>query len=174
MKHKALTPSNWKDADPTSTQFARDSPLVGVVPLTEADWTHRLLSVDLKEHVPEAIRDLFVIARGVTLYGWLYYPLFRVGEEHVYRVVEAAAKSCYRQLGGPRRRPTFEKTIGWLIEVDVIPAMDRTRWEAVRQLRNAASHPDQPSYMSPGAVLTTFEACAHDINRLFARARQRS
>ena len=138
--------------------------------MTEADWAHQLLAVDLKEHVPETIRDLFVVARGVALYGWLFYPLFRVGEEHAYRVVEAAVKDCYRQLGGPRRRPTFENVIDWLIEVDVIPASDKTRWDAVRHLRNAASHLDQPSYMPPTAVLATFKACAHDINRLFMRA----
>lgn len=143
---------------------------MGPVPLTETDWAHRLLAVELKEHVPEAIRDLFAVARGVALYGWLFYPLFRVGEEHAYRVVEAGVKDCYRNLGGPKRRPRFVETIAWLIEVDVIPVSDKTRWDAVRHLRNAASHLDRPSYMPPGAVLATFEACAHDLNRLFMRA----
>ena len=32
------------------------------------------------------------------LYGWFFYPLFRLGEEQLYRVCEAAAAVRYTQL----------------------------------------------------------------------------
>jgi hypothetical protein len=102
-----------------------------------------------------------------------FYPLFRLGEEQVYRVVEAAATTCYRQFGGSKRRPAFADAIDWLLDTGVIHRADAPRWEAARKLRNIASHSEQPTYMTPGAVLTTFETSAHDINRLFARANQK-
>ena len=66
--------------------------------MTGEDWARAFLNVELKEHVPEPVSDLFAIARGALLYGWFFYPLFRLGEEQLYRVVEAAAKERYRQL----------------------------------------------------------------------------
>lgn len=137
--------------------------------MTGDDWARAFLAVELKDHVPERIRDLFAVARGALLYGWFFYPLFFLGEQQLYRVVEAAAKARYLELDGPRHRPSFEHAIDWLIEREVIPSGDHERWDAVRELRNAASHPERQEIMPPGAVLGGLKATAHNINRLFAR-----
>jgi hypothetical protein len=169
MSFKHLTLANWREPDPVNAAFMRLSPVVGPRRMTGDDWAREFLAVELKPHVPEHIRDLFAVARGAMLYGWFFYPLFRLGEEQLYRVVEAAATARYRELRGPRRRPTFEHAINWLIECRVIPADDKERWAAVRMMRNSASHPERQDIMTPGGVYRVLNAAAHDINRLFAR-----
>jgi hypothetical protein len=64
---KELTPANWQQPDPVSTQFGRDSRLVGPVTMDGADWARAFLSVDLKPHVPGDVRGLFEVARGALL-----------------------------------------------------------------------------------------------------------
>jgi hypothetical protein len=173
VSFKELSPTNWIEADPVSAQFWRDSRFVGPVQMDADSWVRAFLRVELKPHVPREIRDVFDVARGALLYGWFFYPLFRLGEEQLYRVVEAAAAARYKQLGGPDDRPNFVDTIRWLTQAGVIPVADGPRWQAARQLRNRASHLEQQVVMPPGAVLTTLEACGHDINRLFAREPRR-
>jgi hypothetical protein len=167
---KQLSLDNWTEPDATSAQFGQLSPLIGPRPMDGQDWARAFLAVELKPHVPESVRELFAVARGVLLYGWFFYPLFHLGEEQLYRVVEAAATACYETLGGPRSRPSFAEAVDWLTKRGVIPGDDRERWIAIRRLRNAASHPDQQSVMVPGQALGTLKATAHDINRLFARS----
>src|SRR4051794_34385498 len=65
---KRLTIENWREADVTSAQFGRVSPLVGPVPMAGDDWARAFLAVELKAHMPESIRELFDIARGAMLY----------------------------------------------------------------------------------------------------------
>jgi hypothetical protein len=169
MPFKSLTLANWKEPDPVNAVFGRFDRVTGPRRMAGEDWASEFLAVELEDHVPEHIRELFAVARGAMLYGWLFYPMFLLGEEQLYRVVEAAATTRYHELNGPQRKPSFAKTIEWLIEREVIPAEDEGRWDAVRQLRNAASHPDRQSVMPPGAVLSGLKASAEDINHLFAR-----
>lgn len=170
MSFKKLSAHNWTEADPVSAQFWRDSPVVNHPVEMDGDaWARTFLAEELKPHVPENIRALFDVARGALLYGWFFYPLFRLGEEQLYRVVEAAAKARYRQTAGPEPLPNFKRVIEHLVDVGVIPEADQPRWDAARNLRNRASHPHQQTVLPPGMVLTTLKATAHDVNRLFAR-----
>jgi hypothetical protein len=145
------------------------SEIVGPVDMTQADWARAFLAVDLRQHVPDEIRGLYRVAQGCMLYGWFFYPLFRLGEEQLHRVAEAAVKARYVQLGGPQRDPTFKAATDYLVTRDVIPAADLDRWDAIRTLRNMASHPRTQVVMTPGPVLAMLKASAHDINRLFSR-----
>jgi hypothetical protein len=85
------------------------------------------------------------------------------------RGVKTLASDAAKQLDGPQRSPHLKDVIGWLIERRVIPVEDHERWDAVRERRNAASHPERQDVMPPGAVLSGLQAAGHDINRLFAR-----
>src|SRR4051794_24132114 len=98
VSFKRLSPGNWREADPVSTQFWRNSRLVGPIAMDGHDWARTFLAVELKGHVPESIRDLFDVARGALVYGWFFYPLFRLGEDQLHRVVEAAAAARYQQV----------------------------------------------------------------------------
>lgn len=92
MGFKPLTPTNWLQPDPTSGIFGRVSPVAGPMRMDGEDWARRFLAVELASHVPEPVRDLFAVARGALVYGWFFYPLFKLGEEQIYRVAEAAAR----------------------------------------------------------------------------------
>jgi hypothetical protein len=58
--------------------------------------------------VPEPIRELFDVARGAMIYGWFFYPLFRLGEDQLHRVVEAAVVARYTR----RRKPPATSRCG--------------------------------------------------------------
>lgn len=171
MRFKELTLTNWSAPDPINKAFGRFSPIVGVGPrsMSGDDWARNFLAVELKEHVPQEIRELFAVARGAMLYGWFFYPMFALGEEQLYRVLEAAVRARYRQIGGEQRSPRFEAALKLLIEKDVIPEQDSERWDAARKLRNAGSHREEHQALPPGTILRHLEVAAHDINRLFAR-----
>lgn len=82
MGFKELSAANWLEADPTSTLFWRESRLVGPMMMDAQSWARSFLAVELKQHVPEDVRELFAVARGAVLYGWFFYPLFRVGSSN--------------------------------------------------------------------------------------------
>jgi hypothetical protein len=79
---KALTLDNWREPDPTSGQFVRPSEIVGAVAMDGADWARAILNKQLDERtVPLEVVRAFEVARGCMLYGWFFYPLYRLGEE---------------------------------------------------------------------------------------------
>ena len=164
---KNLTLENWTEPDPVNRHFARLSPLAGPVAMDQDDWARNFLSVELSETGPVEIRDLFAIARGTMLYGWFFYPLFRLGEEQLYRVLETAAKLRYREAGGTKKRPTFFEVIDSLVQMGNIPEEERERWTAARKLRNHASHAERAAVVPPGFALRMLSAGARDIDGLF-------
>jgi hypothetical protein len=167
MSSKDLTASNWLEPDPTSQLFARFTPEQGLTPMDGQSWASDFLGVELGHHVPESVRELFAAARGTMVYGWFFYPLFKVGEEQLYRVLDAAIRERYRQLQGPHSRPRLFDAIDWLLEHEVIPSAERERWNALRKLRNMASHPDFQSVAPPGHAMHMLRATARDIDLLF-------
>jgi hypothetical protein len=166
---KQLTLENWTEADPVNRQFARLSPLVGPVTMGENDWARNFLAIELSKAVPSEIRDLFAIARGAMLYGWFFYPLFRLGEEQLHRVLEAAARLRCSEAESSTKRPTFFEAINSLVTMGLIPEDERERWTAARKLRNGASHPERASVVPPGFALRMLRVGARDIDGLFAQ-----
>jgi hypothetical protein len=164
---KELTPQNWLEPDPTNHFFGRISP-AGWTQLSGSEWAEAFLAVELSERVPANVRELFAVARGALLYGWFYYPLFRLGEEQLYRVGEAAVRSRYRSHGGSKQRPSFEEAIAFLVEAGVIRSGGEPRWTAMRQLRNISSHAEESAAMPPGAALSSLRHMAADIESLFS------
>jgi hypothetical protein len=165
---KALILENWTEADPVNKNFGRFSPLVGPVTMGQGDWARDFLSVELSANVPAEIRDLFTVARGAMLYGWFFYPLFRLGEEQLYRVLEAAAKLRYREAGGTANRPSYFEVIDSLVEMGLIPEDERERWTAARKLRNHVSHAERAAVVPPGFALRMLRVSARDMDTLFA------
>jgi hypothetical protein len=167
---KALTLENWREADAASTCFARPSRVVGMTAMTGQDWAAAILRTQLDENVvPLEVIRLFEVARGCQLYGWFFYPLYRLGEEESLRVLEAATKLAYRALGGEAPVPDYAARVRWLASREAIPEVDLNRWSAARELRNVASHPGSAVAMAPGPALAMLEASARDINDLFRR-----
>ena len=153
----------------STRHFGRLSAVAGPITVDGDGWARLFLAEELKPHVPDGVRELFDVARGCLLYGWFFNPLFRLGEEQLFRVAEAAARERYHELGGPKKRPTFAASIAWLTNEGAIKAGDEIWWDATRELRNHSSHPERHVAMPPGQVLRTLSMTAHRVNRLFLR-----
>jgi hypothetical protein len=164
---KTITLDNWLDPDRVSSMFARVDPVRGqTVPVTANDWAARFLAVSLDSQIPEEVRDLFEVARGVCLYAWFFYPLYHLGEEQLFRVGDTAVAAKCAAMNGPKDA-SFKARLDWLLRQGVIDVGSHFRWDAVRNLRNIGSHPDFQSLHPPASVLTSFMRMADRINALF-------
>lgn len=142
-------------------------------------WCRRYLRAILEPQltpvVPEDVRGLFEVARGVMVYGWLFYPLYTLGAEQCYRVVEAAVNLRYQQAGGMQSRVTGKKArpidlsakLQWLTGKGIILEEGKLRWDSLRKLRNMASHPRHQSLCLPTQAISTLCDCSEVINLLF-------
>jgi hypothetical protein len=167
---KQLTPDNWAEPDPVMRHFSR-IPKEGLPrQATADDWVLSFLRLELTEAVPRNVRDLFEVARGVCLYGWFFYPLYQIGEDQLFRVVDAAVGAKCEQAGGPKARTSFAARIDWLLKQGMILEEERIRWDALRNLRNFASHPEMQMIHPPGSVLMSFQLAVLQINALFEQA----
>jgi hypothetical protein len=131
------------------------------------DWARAFLKLKLGAEVPENVRDLFEVARGACLYGWFFYPLYQIGEDQLFRVVDAAVAAKCDRDGGPGSSASFAARIKWLLDRGVIREQDQVRWDALRNLRNIASHPEMQMIHAPGSVLMSFQRAARLITALF-------
>ncbi len=147
--------------------FARISPDGRSQGLTGNDYLNLILKAKLFESVPTEVKALFEVARGAMVYGYFFYPLYTLAAEQLFRVVESAIVHRCKVLGAPRSRNTFKKKIEWLIDQGNIPKSELNRWEAIRELRNAASHPDRQSILTPGNAIWFLEGIAEQINSIY-------
>lgn len=173
MGFKKLTVENFDQRDEANNAFGRLDLTIGkVVPVTRHDRARAFLSVELGEHVPQEVRDLFAVARGTMLYGEFFYPMYTLGDEQMHRVTDAAAHHRYLQLGGELESgnvPSFYGRIKRLIGKGAIPEEEQTRWDAYRQLRNIASYADFQQLHAPGDAYTSCKLVAMSVNDLFRR-----
>jgi hypothetical protein len=161
---KRLTVKNWLTVDPAWDGVVMSSSL----PDPSEAWVSDLTVTDLNPVVPLAIRKLFETARGTLLYSLMFYPLLTLGSEQLFRVLEASASLKFKEMSGPPKLKTFEKRIAWLSENGAITAEQKPRWNALRQLRNVASHPTDQSIFSQSMALTILQATVDLIDPLFA------
>jgi hypothetical protein len=166
---KKITPSNWLDPDKVLRGFVKMSS-TRAQPLTADDYLRHILSPELIESVPKDVRALFEVARGAMIYGYFFYPLFTLAAEQLFRVSEAAVSHKCKALGAPKSKRKFIEKIEWLINNGIIPSSELIRWDAIRNLRNAASHPERQSILAPGNAIGLLEGISRQINSLFDSA----
>lgn len=164
---KEITSSNWLEPDDVLKGFVRMSPDGELRPITGDDYLRDILRPELLESVPTDVQALFEVARGAMVYGYFFYPLYTLAAEQLFRVAEAAVAHKCKALGTPNSKRTFKTRIDWLVDEGIIPRSELTRWDAIRQLRNAASHPDRQSILTPGNAIGMLEGLAGQINSLF-------
>jgi hypothetical protein len=181
---KRLTKENWLTPDVTGRAFVEVNAKTGATrPATGDGWAEQFLAVDLGEHVPMEVRDMWEVARGTLLYGWFYYPLYALGEHELRRVADAATLHCYRHAGGPPLRkpdcegklrwPTFRARVAWLIGQGILPRSAHGRWEAIVELRNEGSHASFRHLVMPTDALQVLGMLASEIDALFANGPDR-
>ena len=164
---KKLTPENWREHDGTADPIVRYS-TDGTHKISEDEWAACFLETQLSEQLPEDVRYLFEAAQGVMCYGCYFYPLYALGSEQLYRVLEAALHHKCVQLEAPKEGKTFKEMLDWLRGRGALSERQLARWEAGRNLRNIASHADRQSLHSPDMAVGNICITAELINELFA------
>ena len=163
---KRITLENWSKPD-MPAYFPQ---------ITEDLWLGEITKPHLGQKVPEEISALFECARGLFVYGFLFYPLCMLAAEQFHRVAEAAVTVKCKTIGlplhwknkqGKSQSFTFSDNIARLIKAKAIAKSQRTWWNGTRKLRNFASHPSRQSLMAPGALLPIIRLTADHINDLF-------
>lgn len=170
MEHK-FCPETIFERDPIVSHFGKVNIRTGQFsPFEVSDLIERANALVLPSSVPEEIRKMFEVAKGIYIYGWCYYPLFTVAVEHCYKVVEAGVRHKYRELGGAsngKRLPAFRSQVEWLRKRGVVPDTDWIRWDATVELRNFASHPDGQTILMPSDALGTLYRTTVKLATLF-------
>lgn len=164
---KKLTSDNWLECDSGMSYFVRVRDGVATK-ITGEQWVEAFLAPTLHPSVPLEVRKLFEVARGAFCYGYFFYPLFALGIEQLYRVLETAARFRCSELGASAStRHTFKWMINWLHLKGEIPNHHLLRWEAGRHLRNHSSHPEKQSIYFPTDAGNNVRFTAELIDELF-------
>jgi hypothetical protein len=157
--YKRLTLENWLMVDPAWSGVVMSSSR----PNPSEAWVHDLIQTELDPTVPLPIRKLFEIARGTLVYSLM----LTVGTEQMFRVFDAAVSAKCKEMKAPSKVQRFVDKIKWLGERAVISPEQQSRWTAIRQLRNEASHPADQSILPPGEALNVLDIAVELINPLF-------
>lgn len=157
---KRLTPDNWLQFDSTNV-------MLGPIEHPDAVVAY-LAEVQLSRSVPIEVVRLFEIAKGAMCYGYVFYPLWTLAAEQLFRVAESAVAAKCVEFEAGRSVRTFAKRIDYLRER--IPAAMAFDWHSLRRMRNEASHRDAPMALSPRQAVPVVKALADAINRLFEAA----
>lgn len=165
---KEITQSNWLEPDDASKAYVRLTPSGQPEPMTGNDWMRHILTPKLLATIPTELQALFEVARGALSYGYFFYPLYTLASEQLFRVTEAAVAHKCKALGAPKSTKTFAERISWLVKIGVNPNSDLSQWDAIRRLRNSASHPERQSILTPGNAIGLLERVAEKINSLFS------
>lgn len=166
---KKLTPENWLEPDKFNFYKVSVSLSSGQTrPLDFDERRRHMLDINITEKAPLEVRRMFEVARGAVVYGYFFYPLYVLGAEQLFRVAEAAVTLKCEQMGVKTDRLWFIDKIKYLIAASTIPAQEEDAWQGIRQMRNAASHPNIQTMFDSGDALYFLQLIAGKINSLFA------
>jgi hypothetical protein len=164
---KQLSLENWLTPEDLSFLVSVDHETGIQSSIDLNGWAERFLRATLDSTIPPGIRALFEVARGAMLYGCFFYPLFTLATEQLFRVHESALTDRCKKLGASASVKTFADKIAWLETKGVVSGSDALRWNAVRHLRNAASHPQGQMILMPTDALTSLDTSVELINRIY-------
>lgn len=157
---KKLTLENWRDPDPIMQFFGDPTPA--------EHYVNEILSPSIVGETPKDVRALFEVARGAMLYGYLFYPLFTLGSEQMYRVIETAVRFKCIELGLSKKQAEwFAENIQFLKDKAIVNDKYARKLGFIRKFRNWASHPDMQSIQVPGHAIVIARLTANMINMLF-------
>jgi len=162
---KKLTPQNWTDRDRTIDPIVR---IDRGETISNDEWAARILEKELSDSVPREVRNLFEVAQGAICYGCFFYPLFTLGNEQLYRVLEAAVTAKCEAEGAPSSCKTYKRKTEWLYEQGHISDDRIKRFEAARLLRNMTSHAAKQMILPPNYAVSGVELTAALIEGLFS------
>lgn len=165
---KKLTADNWLSPDETARHIVQVNLDGSTTTLTRDDWAGMILEQELKPPVPNDIRNMFEVAQGVLCYGCFFYPLYTLGSEQLYRVLEAAIMLKCKLLNAPNRIQRYADALIWLKQRDEISDERYCQFTAARQLRNHASHADWQSLYDPTMAIQGIALASELITVLYS------
>src|ERR1700722_15645371 len=170
---KEIDTANWQSHDETTALWMR----ITDVAKTPAEWVEFYLRPQLKPTIPREIVALLEVARGAMIYGWFFYPLLALGAEQRWRVLETGVRIRCQQIGiqtkrtsgkGHERETNFSENVIALLGSKDAVKLDKSRWDAVRRLRNSTSHPSRQMILDPGQTQRVLETAVELLNNLFS------
>lgn len=166
---KKLTAENWLQRDKTVDYFVRFLPDGRTSSISDDEWAELILAIKPCPAVPEDVRELFEVAQGVLCYGCFFYPLYTLGNEQLYRVLEAALTHRCAELSLARSSDRFGDKIATLFDNGHLSLQRVDQWHATRRLRNSSSHPDRQSLVIPPMAVHGVQIAVDLIDDLFGR-----
>jgi hypothetical protein len=164
---KELTVENWLKPDVISANFFSIDDSGQSRIMSGEDWIRRILRPQLNDSVPLEARKLYEVARGTMAYGFLFYPIYTLATEQLFRVAETAIKLLCESKGTPKRIKSFDDKLKWLAQQGIISARVEHSWQKIRRLRNESSHPNNQNILPPGWAIGFLDYIAEQINALF-------
>lgn len=134
-------------------------------------WTRLFTSVRLDNGIPAEICEMFDRSRGAMCYGTYYYPLYTLGMEESFRLMESALRHAYAAVSANAEDTSmnFADLIKWAAKAGLLSESERHRWTACRYLRNSASHKKKESVYSPVMALSHLDSSKELLEALFRR-----
>lgn len=166
---KKLTSDNWLKADPVMNHMVLFSKLPAEFdPRLASDWVKRILDIKIDERVPENIRGMYAVAKGMAVYGILFYPLFTMASQQLYRIVETAIIQRGKDLGMPDTLRKMNARLDWLQNHKYITDRGRAMLRLMCDIRNHVSHPQNQELHWPASAIGDLERIAGDVEGIFA------
>ncbi|HEY3932093.1 MAG TPA: hypothetical protein VGM58_06965 [Verrucomicrobiae bacterium] len=169
---KQISAANWQQIDAAPKIWCE----MTAVAKTNEEWIKFFFLPKLDSKVPPEIAKLLEVARGSMIYGWYFYPLLTLGIDQCWRILETGVRVRCQQLGVPTKKVTkkgkeintnFDENITALSGRSIILEKNKTRWNAVRSLRNSASHPERQSLYDLGQAQRILSLAVEILNDLF-------
>jgi hypothetical protein len=165
---KKITNANWQQPDEVTKLWCE----ITAAAKTNEHWVKFFSYPTLAPKVPEEIAKLLEVARGAMIYGWYFKPLLTLGHDQCWRILETGVRVRCQQAdipikNGKGKDTRFDANIKALIKNGIISTTDAKRWEAVRNLRNEASHPKQQLGLDPGRAQSDLNSVVDCLNDLF-------
>jgi len=158
---KRVTPENWLSSDETWRN------IVGYMDEEDfAGWYAEVAAFELA-NAPKEVEALFAVAKTTFVYAWLFYPFLAVAADHLYKVLEAAARLKCVALG-LESRMSLDRTITALHKQGALSDDQARDWHTIRHLRNHASHPYFQTIQPPNMAVSALSDAHRMLNELFA------
>jgi hypothetical protein len=164
---KLVTRDNWLAPDPVSTAFVQLVHRNGSVkPMDGADWIDTVAATRMSNNVPLDVQNAFEFAKGGLGYGYFYYPLITIVGQQALRVADFSIDQLFVERGISPRPQSMARKIRRLRQDSLIDDAQFQRWDALRQLRNSATHPDFQHVWLPADAVRTFRIVAEMVSAL--------
>jgi hypothetical protein len=139
---KLVTPENWLEPDPLSALIVKMDHRDGTVSAVDGrDWITYVNGIAISDGVPPEVRAAYEFMVGAIGYAYFYYPIFTIVIQQLLRVADFAVAHLFDVRDDLPKTRTFEQRIKVLKDIGALDTSTFVRWNAIRQLRNEATHP---------------------------------